>query len=255
MLSAAQIKHISSLRNPKFRELNGQTIAEGSKLIRELLLTGFSYEQIYATELWADSQPDLARGAGNRLILCSPKELERMSALRSPQGVIALLPIPDPLPPEQLPGITLFCDRISDPGNMGTILRIADWFGIGQVITSPGSANIFNPKVVQASMGSIFRVRHSVNTLTELIDVYDEKPGIYAAVTDGIPLHQQSVPSGNAVIVIGNESEGISEETLNLCTHRIAIPGKPGAVRGESAESLNAAIATAIICYHFTTGV
>jgi RNA methyltransferase, TrmH family len=253
MVSVSRIKHISSLKTPKFRELYRQTVAEGSKLIREMLLTGYPFLEAFATPEWVDAQPQLARNLGNRLTVCSAKDLERMSAQKSPQGVLAVLDIPDNQSPLGNCAATLYCDRISDPGNMGTILRIADWFGIGQVVTSPGSVALFSPKVIQASMGSIFRMHHTQATLETLLEAYSGKPHVYGAVMNGTPL-QEVLPTQNPhVIVIGNESEGISPETLQHCTHTVTIPGKDaGSVHGESAESLNAAIAAALLCYHFT---
>lgn len=252
MISAAKIKRIASLKNPKFRELYSQTLAEGSKIIRELLDTGFPYLEIFATDKWSENNTDLSNQAGDKLTLCSEKELGRMSALRSPQGVIALLEVPQDRPPLPDSRLTLYCDRISDPGNMGTILRIADWFGIDQVISSPGSVNLYSPKVVQASMGSVFRVHSAVMPLPDVLNIQQErKPEVYAAVMDGERLTEVK-PSFPAIIVIGNESEGISSVSLALCTRRVTIPAGRRAMPLESAESLNAAIATALFCHHFT---
>lgn len=253
MVSAAWIKHIASLKVPKYRELHRQTIAEGTKVIVELLLSGQPIEELFATEQWADEHHALWLDAGARVTLCSDKELERMSALKSPQGVLALLNIPTDRKPLKTKRMTLWCDRISDPGNMGTILRIADWFGADQVITSPGSVHVYNPRVIQASMGSIFRVHHAVAHLSEIRSM--QQAQIWGAVMNGAPLNNVEVTTP-LILVIGNESEGISRENLGLCTELVTIPGGlPHRTPGATAESLNAAIATAILCYHVSQSV
>jgi TrmH family RNA methyltransferase len=250
MLSAARIKHIASLRVPKYRELHRQTLAEGTRVITELLLSGSPQQELIATEKWADEYHTLWLDAGARVTLCSDKELERMSALKSPQGVLAVIEIPSGQKPLNTKTFTLYCDRINDPGNLGTILRIADWFGADQVITSPGSVNVYNPKVIQASMGSIFRVHHAVAPLAELKQA--QQVQILGAVMNGISLNSVQITKP-LVLVIGNEAEGISRDHLTLCNELVTIPGgSTHRTPGASAESLNAAIASAILCYHVT---
>lgn len=251
MLSAAVIKHIASLRIPKFRELHRQTVAEGSKLIREMLLTGYPFEEVFCTPEWADENSDMARSIGNRLTLCSARDLERISNFKTPQGVLALIPIQESLPLAEPCNLTLLCDHISDPGNLGTILRVADWFGIHQVIATDGSASFSNPKVIQASMGSLFRVHHSVVSVQDLPQLLPPDASVYAAVMDGNPLSEVEIILP-AVIVVGNESNGISPEILSLCQYKVTIPGGAPGGHGASAESLNAGIAAALLCYHFT---
>jgi RNA methyltransferase, TrmH family len=251
MIPTAELKHISSLKVPKYRDLHQLSFAEGDKLLRELLFSGYPCEQVYATSAWIDKHDEMARKLSGKLVQCTEKELERMSALKSPQGVLAIIPVRQhTLPLHDCP-LTLFCDRITDPGNMGTILRNADWFGIGQVVSSPGSVNIFNPKVVQASMGSVFRVHHATTTINQLTDAFRKKPEVYAAVMNGEPLPSEQ-PNFPAIIVLGNESEGISSDVLNRCTRHITIP-RPGLNHrtGTSAESLNAGVASALLLYHF----
>jgi RNA methyltransferase, TrmH family len=252
MIPASLIKHVSSLKISKYRELQGQTIAEGTKLVRDMLMTGHPFIDIFATERWMADHGNIWRIYSNKITPCSEKELTRMSALKSPQGVLAVIPTLEtghPLPDTRL---SIYCDGIGDPGNMGTILRIADWFGIGQVITAPGSASINNPKVIQASMGSVFRVHHASCNLQELIGAMPTGTRVCAAVTDGEPLHLKTYSDQPVILVVGNEARGISADNLVLCTDRITIPGKQASQPGESAESLNAAIATAIMSYHFT---
>jgi TrmH family RNA methyltransferase len=250
MITSARIKHISSLRIPKYRELHRQTLAEGTRVITEMLLSVAPGQELFATEQWADEHHVLWLGAGARVTLCSDKELERMSALKSPQGVLAVIDIPAEQQPMKTKNLTLFCDRIRDPGNMGTILRIADWFGADQVITSPESVNVYNPKVIQASMGSVFRMHHAVAPLSSLKSA--QKIQIMGAVMNGLPLNSVEILKP-MVLVIGNEAEGISPDNLDLCTDLVTIPGGVTPhTPGTSAESLNAAIAAAILCYHVT---
>ncbi len=252
MIPASLIKHVSSLKIPKYRDLHGQTIAEGTRLVRDMLMTGHPFVDIFATEEWISGHGEIWRIFSNRITPCSEKELSRMSALKSPQGVLAVIPTFESADPLSDTRLSIYCDSIGDPGNMGTILRIADWFGIGQVVTAPGSASINNPKVIQASMGSVFRVHHASCSLDELIGAMPADTRVCAAVTDGKPLHQVSSGDQPMILVVGNEARGISAEHLALCTDRITIPGKEASQPGESAESLNAAIATAIMSYHFT---
>ncbi len=252
MLPSSRIKHVSSLKVPKYRELHQQSITEGSKLIREMLMSGFPFEEVFATGSWMEEHPDLVGQLAGRMTLCSGKEMERMSVSRSPQGVLAVFNIPEEQPPLPDFRLSLYLDCISDPGNLGTILRIADWFGIDQVISSPGSVNLFNPKVVQASMGSVFRVRHSSCTLKEALETSASKPAVFGTVMNGEMLQDTPITIP-AIVAIGNESEGLSAESLTWCTHRVTIPGKAKTSLTPSAESLNAAMATAVLCYYFTT--
>lgn len=252
MIPTAELKHISSLKVPKYRDLHQLSFAEGDKLLRELLFSGTPYQKVFATRSWIETHDEMVKKLGEKLVPCSEKELDRMSALKTPQGVLALIPIPQPTPPLHDCSLTLFCDRITDPGNMGTILRNADWFGIGQVVTSPGSVSIFNPKVIQASMGSVFRVHHSTTTIDQLTGAFRKKPEVYAAVMNGNPLPSEQ-PKFPAIIVLGNESEGISADVLTRCTRHITIPRPELKHRpGTSAESLNAAVASALLLYHFS---
>ena len=216
-----------------------------------MVRAGASYEAVYATEEWINRNNNISIRMGNRLTCCSPKELERMSALKSPQGVIALLHTAEEIPPIASAPVSLFCDRISDPGNLGTLLRIADWFGIDQVVMSPGTVSINNPKVIQASMGSWFRVPYSTYTLEELIGHMTEKPAVYGAVMEGAPL-QRTMVNHPAIIALGNESEGLSDEVLSRCDYKVTIPRGAGVQENKTAESLNVAMAAALFSYHFT---
>ena len=252
MLSKNQIKFVNSLKQKKFREEHHLFIAEGNKIVSELLNSSVTVKQIYTT-----SQFLRTHKIDNFIERFEIKEseLERISSLATPNEVLAVCQIPIyNLAIESLKDeLTLVLDDIKDPGNLGTIIRIADWFGIETIICSPHSADIYNPKVVQATMGSIARIKIHYLDLVEFFNNPESKilnPS-YGAVLDGENIYTKQL-SSKGLIVIGNESKGISENILPYITDKISIPSfthfKSG--RGE-AESLNAAIATSIICSEF----
>lgn len=241
---------MASLQVPKFRSQYRQTVAEGTRLVRELLLTRHPYTEAFCTAAWAEAHTELTDQMISKLTVCSPKEMERMSGMKSPQGVLAVLPITKEEPDVHC-RLSILCDRISDPGNLGTILRIADWFGAGQVLTTEGSAGFDNPKVIQASMGSWFRVQKASANYEMLAQRFRGSHTLYGAVMQGKDLRSIE-PVFPAIIVIGNEADGISGEVLALCNQKVTIPGGIPGAPGASAESLNAAIAASLLCYHFT---
>lgn len=236
MVTKAEISFVRSLADKKVRMESGLFVVEGPKLVSDAMRSGLCIHRIFATEHVPYNHEAV-----------SHKDMERMSALKTPQGILALIEIPRyGMPAEPGRELTLALDGVQDPGNMGTILRTADWFGITDVICSPDTADCFNPKVVQASMGAVFRIRvHYV----PLVEIFPTAYGpIYGAFLDGENIYTANlgvIPSG--IIVMGNEGNGISPNTTALITHRLHIPpfGKP------SSESLNVATATAIICSEF----
>ena len=252
MLSKNQITFVNSLKQKKYREEHGLFIAEGAKIVPELLSSRIGVKQVFATSEFLRSHQIPADVERYEI---KENELERISALVKSNEALAVCAIPEnPLLIEGLKGkLTLVLDDIKDPGNLGTIIRIADWFGISDIICSSETADIYNPKVVQATMGSIARINvHYVN----LVDFLKEQSApvqlkSYGALLEGENIYTKQL-SAEGFIVIGNESRGISEEVQQLITDRISIPSfshyKPGS--GE-AESLNAAIATSIICSEF----
>jgi TrmH family RNA methyltransferase len=207
--------------------------------------------QVYSGE-WFFSSHKI--GSGTECIEVKPAELERISSLSTPNEVLAVCRIPEyKLDSKALENkLTLVLDDIRDPGNLGTIIRIADWFGIEDIVCSNESADAFNPKVVQSTMGSIARIKVHYTDLTGFLqpDVNNYKP-VYGALLEGKNIYSEKL-SSSGLIVIGNESKGISEPIQKLVTHKISIPSfshfKPG---GGEAESLNAAVATAVICSEF----
>ncbi len=237
MLSKAQIKYIQSLQHKKNRQKFGQFVAEGDKIVQELVVSGQPVKAVYATDAWLAAHPV---PAGIAVEAVGADALKQMSSLSTPNQALALADIPA-LPPLRLEGaVSLALDTVQDPGNVGTIIRIADWFGIRQIICTPGSADAFNAKTIQATMGSFLRVAVHVQSLTGLLQGNPHIPS-YAATLHGENIvHTPVIKEG--IILIGNESRGLSDEVLALSSHRITIP------RLGQAESLNAAVATGIIC-------
>lgn len=235
MLSKNQIKLIRSLELKKNRKRENLFVAEGPKVVGDLLKAGFKPHSIYSTSPRNDAQ------------LVTEEELHRISFLQHPQEVLAVFEIPVANSPAHLPShLALALDGIQDPGNLGTIIRIADWFGISSIYCSYDTADIYNPKVVQATMGSIAHVPVIYCDLAELIK--NAECPVYGTLLDGENIYQQQL-TPNGIIVMGNEGNGISAPIRPLITHRLLIPNF--SLSKETAESLNVAIATAITCSEF----
>ncbi len=237
MLVKSQAKYIQSLGQKKHRDEEGMFIAEGPKIVAELLRTA-NVQQVYALQEWIDD--NYGQIGKTEVTAVSMAELEKISQLTTANQVLAVVKkFETPASMSTKGTITLVLDTIQDPGNMGTIIRTADWFGVKQVVCSTDCADIYNPKVVQATMGSIARVKVIYTDLVRWIATQTDIR-IYAAVLDG-----QDVTSMNklkeGIIIIGNESKGISDVLLSHVNVRITIPQKGGA------ESLNAAVAAGII--------
>ena len=237
MIASAEIKYIKSLSQKKFRDSEGLFVVEGEKLVAEALKSGFTVEKVYRRE-------EVGEAA-----------IERMSGLASPSPVLAVVRKPQDLESATVPGPGLYLalDGIRDPGNLGTILRIADWFGIDAVYASPDTVELFNPKVVQATMGAIFRVRFHYTDIPALCAGVCSAGGqVYGTFLDGEDLYAKALDGGSAapsVIVIGNEANGISPAVAATVSDRLFIPPYPADDPGS--ESLNAAIATAVTVAEF----
>ena len=243
MISKARIKWIKSLEMRKYRLQHQAFVAEGPKLVGELLPYSTPL-YVAATKEWLTENKHLLGAVGD-VDEVSREELERASLLRTPQTVLAVMPIPHPAfqPSALNPQLVLALDGVQDPGNLGTIIRIADWFGIDTIVCSPDTADAWSPKVVQATMGSIARVRIVYTDLQEYLS--KATVPICGTLLDGENIYAQKLPQ-EAIIVMGNEGNGISPAIRQLVTHRLLIPPfRPGA------ESLNVAIATAITCSEF----
>ena len=240
MLSKAQIKYIQSLQHKKYRQKSSQYTAEGDKIVQELVLSGNVLE-VYATEDWAaEHEALLAKFPKLKLEIVEPAVLKQLSALTTPNRAMALLDIPSAPAPEPVSGtLALALETIQDPGNMGTLIRIADWFGIPQLICSPDSVDVYNPKTIQATMGSITRVQIIESEIIPLLQ--EAKVPSYAATLQGRDITKFDKIS-EGIILIGNESRGLSNAVIENSTYSITIPRLGGA------ESLNAAVAAGIIC-------
>ncbi|MFT3679312.1 MAG: RNA methyltransferase [Ferruginibacter sp.] len=246
MLSKTFAKYIQSLHHKKHRDEENSFIAEGEKVVLELLLSGtINCTAVLATSEWLNkNEKILEKYSIGELLEIKDFELEKISALSTPNqvlGVFKKTATDTIIVNDQL---SIMLDGIQDPGNMGTILRTADWFGIKNIICSLQCADIYNPKVVQSTMGSIARVNVLYTDLTAWIAGHDQLK-IYAAVLNGKNIKEiKKLKEG--VILIGNESKGISTELLQLVNEKITIEKYGGA------ESLNAAVATGIILSHIT---
>ena len=239
MITKNQVKYIQSLGQKKCRDADHVFIAEGPKIVNELLMAeNCNVIQIYALKDWINNTKTNAE-----LTEVSQDELKKISQLTTPNQVLAIAKMlsreGDPVAKGT---ISLALDTIQDPGNMGTIIRLADWFGIKNVFCSLECADVYNPKVIQASMGSITRVRIEYSDISSFLKENNDL-SIYAAVLNGRDITKMEKIS-EGIILIGNESRGISEEILRLANVQITIPGKG------KAESLNAAVATGIILSH-----
>lgn len=239
-LSNAKRKEIQSLATAKGRRLLGAFLAEGTRCVLECL-PQFRLRELYATAAWIAEHPDIE---GAQAI--EQKEIDRLSQQQTPQGVIAVFDIPKQTELTLGRGMTLALDAVQDPGNLGTIIRLADWFGITQIIAGPGTADHFAPKVVQATMGALGRVTvHKVNNLSQTLGSIDGRT-VIGTFLDGTDLYNTDIALSPApVIVMGNEGNGISPEVETACTCRLKIPSFPPGRR--TVESLNVAMATGIV--------
>lgn len=247
MPSKATIQRIRSLSLKKFRDELGLFVAEGDKLVQELLESTLKVEQLFVT-----NQSRLAAYNFSAKELVSDEDMKRLSLLKTPSTALAVLRIPQADTPVKLEqGLSLALDGIQDPGNLGTIIRLADWFGIQHIICSPDTADCYNPKVVQATMGAIARVDIRYQALPELLKQLPSTLPVYGTFLTGANIYETSL-SLNALVVVGNEGQGISPEVEQLIQNRLHIPSFANSEQGS--ESLNVAIATAIVCSEFRRG-
>lgn len=240
MLAKSKLKYIQTLGQKKFRQEEGCFIAEGPKIVGELLQSTAKHVlEVYALKEWIGKNNILLKNAP---VEVSEVELERISQLRTPNQVLAIVRQFDHTALDAKGKITLVLDTIQDPGNMGTIIRIADWFGVTQIVCSTDSADIYNSKVVQSTMGSIARVKVLYTDVEEWLTAQNDIH-IYATVLDGQDIRKMNkIEEG--IILVGNESKGLKPELLQFANERITIPGKG------NADSLNAAVATGIVLSH-----
>lgn len=244
-LSKNRIKYIRSLELKKTRKEEQVFLAEGPKLMGELL-GKFHCHFIAGTSTWLKAHPEVS---ADEVIEVSSEELSRISLLKSPQQVLAIFEQPrySLVPEITHENLCLALDDVQDPGNLGTIIRLADWFGIEHIICSSNTVDVYNPKTIQATMGGIARVKVHYTNLTDFICTLKEIP-IFGTFLDGKNIYEHQLPS-NGLIVMGNEGNGISKEVKTYINNKLYIPNYPQ--ERETSESLNVAIATAIVCAEF----
>ena len=238
MLSKNQLKFIRSLKKKKFRQTEQLFLAEGIKVVEELIKSSFIVHQLYATESYSNTlnTPDIQ--------LITDKELALASDFSSPNQILGIFEIPKSKDLVEQ-GITVVLDEINDPGNLGTIIRLCDWFGVSQLVCSENTVDCYNQKVVQASMGSLTRV--SINYVDLEVYLSNEKRTIYGTFLQGENIYTCKLEK-NVVIVLGNEANGISNQIEQLVHKKITIPqfGEQ-----QNTESLNVAMSTAIVLSEF----
>lgn len=245
MLSINKIKYIQSLHSKKFRQKYNNFIAEGEKIANEILIHApLAIEGIFATAQWIEANTLLIRKQAHIVTEVSDADLKKISTLTTPNQVLMIVRQPQITIDKNIlrEKLVLYLDGIQDPGNMGTILRIADWFGIEYVLCSDTCVDIYNSKVIQATMGAFLRIKSIEIPLLEIIT--SETP-VYGALLEGENIFAQTLTS-YGIIVIGNEGKGIHPALLPHINRPILIPPY-----GTGAESLNAAVATGIICAVF----
>lgn len=246
-ISKNQIKLIKSLEIKKYRKKENLFFCEGIKIFKTLLSSDFKIDTVYGTQEFSEQFKEDIENLN--FVEVSENELKKISSLTTAQKVIALVKIPGNKLPEidYNNELVIVLDKIQDPGNLGTIIRIADWFGIKNIICSSESVDVYNPKTVQATMGSIFSVKTYYINLTEIFQNLAPNIPVYGTFMDGENIYEKNLTK-NGIIVMGNEANGISEEIENFITSKIAIPNFN---KNKKAESLNIAIATAITCSEF----
>lgn len=243
MISKAKIKYIHSLEQKKNRMQEKAFVAEGPKVVGDLL-------KIMHAKLIVKTFTQEINNAGDaEIIEVTEEELRKVSFLKHPQEILAVFPIIEASNARpNLSSLSLALDGIQDPGNLGTIIRIADWFGIDHIYCSIDTADIYNPKVIQATMGSLARVNIEYTDLQALIQTFPVDYPIYGTLLDGKNIYKENLTK-EGLIVMGNEGNGISQEIRNKVNHKLLIPNYPQG--RDTTDSLNVAIATAITCNEF----
>lgn len=238
MVSKNQIKIITGLQQKKYRNQHKMFFAEGVKVVQELLESNFELQQLYTVD-------DVFKGlTADKVTYITEAELKKISALSTPNTCLALFTIPQ-VKEIVGTGLIMALDDVRDPGNLGTIIRLCDWFGITQLVCSVQCADVYNPKVVQATMGSLSRVNVAYTDLQHYLKTTNLP--IIGTFMDGSNIYQETLPQ-QGIIVMGNEANGISAAIEQIVTHKIAIP-RYGDI--QKTESLNVATAAAIILSEF----
>lgn len=250
MLSKNKIKLIQSLSRKKNRDESGLFLVEGNKMVEEAIRSGFKIELLACTPDFADQHREIEKLAAE-IIITDNESITKASLLQNPQDAMAIVFQPKNIDPQinLEKELCLALDFIQDPGNLGTILRIADWYGINYIVCSENTVDVYNPKVVQASMGAIFRVKTFVTDLSSFLQASAErKIPVYGTFLEGQNIYQQTL-SPNGIVVLGNEGNGISETVAQLVNQKLLIPSF--STHANKPESLNVAVAAAICCSEF----
>lgn len=252
MLSKNTIKYINSLKISKFRHEHRAFIVEGTKSVSELLQSSTEVLALYATETWIAQNPEPTTA----LHVVTDSEMNRISSLNSPPGILAVAKIPDFQQQHYTSkgNFGLVLDGINDPGNLGTIIRSADWFGLRNIIISKDTVDPYHPKVVQSTMGSIFRIQFLETDLEEfLTNARSSGTKVFGAVMEGSNVYTTNLTNVSALLVIGSESHGIKKPLLKCIDTMITIP-RIRLEGNQSAESLNAAVAGSLLLAEFMRG-
>ncbi len=249
MLSKNKIKYLRSLSLKKHRDDEGVFLAEGRKLVDDLL-GKMPLRILLATDEFLASHPHIY---ANEIISVNEHELTQASQLKTPRDVIAVFETPKAKPLSELfslpaKQLCLALDTVQDPGNLGTIIRLADWFGIEHIFCSIETADAFAPKTIQATMGAIARVRVHYVELSDFLHNLSKEIPVYGTFLEGKNIYDEQL-SENGILLMGNEGKGISAQIGNLVTRKLFIPPYPAG--RESSESLNVAVATAVACAEF----
>lgn len=247
MISKSRISQVKALHLKKYREEEKLFIAEGKKIVDELLqFRPDLINELFATNTYISFKKNELEQNKIKYTIINADELTKISSLSTPQDALAVcnyLPS-SPEKADLSATFSLFLDDIRDPGNLGTILRMADWFGMQQIFCSPESTELYNPKTIQSAMGAFLRVKVNYISLKDLVKEYDAIP-VYGAVLNGKNIYAETLKNG--LIIIGNEARGINPDNLSLISHPITIPS----AATNKTESLNAAVAASIICSEF----
>lgn len=253
MISKGKIKYVHSLELKKKRDADEVFVAEGPKVVGDILRHYPTLlREVFATEEWVNVWRPYVSAASCIVNIVTTEELSKVSLLCHPQQVVAIF---SKVHADKRSGkhgakdLVLALDGIQDPGNLGTIIRIADWFGIEDVVCSLDTADIYNPKVVQATMGSIARVRVHYEPICSFLDTLSPDVPVYGTLLEGKNMYEEDFDKSSGVIVMGNEGKGISDAVRKRITHALRIPSYPA--NRETAESLNVAIAAAVVCAEF----
>ena len=252
MLSLKEKKYLNLLKQKKYRQKYGVFIAEGDKIVIDFIHSNWEIHEIFALNEWIDEMPDKGLLSSTKIRIIDANNLKKISSLKTPHNVLAVIKIPErnegfSINPKKL---VLMLDEIKDPGNFGTIIRTANWFGIRDIICSDNSVDVYNPKVIQSSMSALIHVRVWYQDLKTSLEQFNKaNVPVYGTFLSGENIYDASVTSGG-VILMGNESRGIAAELEPYITRKITIPAFLPSKK-DTIESLNVASATGIVCAEF----